>query len=91
MRLVPRAHWRDRPDQDKFGSVPTSESKSGQGLLEVPVVLMKSAALLVGDCLLCPNAILVDRDSGTGSGSQTWAQLLPSVLVPEQCRRGLVV
>lgn len=78
MRLVPRAHWRDWPDQDKFGSAPTSESKSGQGFGEVPVVHTKSAALLVGDCLLCPKAIVVEGDSGTqarAAGSQTWVQL----------------
>lgn len=66
MRLVPRAHWRDRPDQDKFGSAPTSESKSGQGFREVPVVHTKAAALLVGDCLLCLKAIVVEGDPGTG-------------------------
>lgn len=66
MRLVPRAHWRDWPDQDKFGLAPTSESKSGQGFREVPVVHMKSAALLVGDCRLCPKAIIVEGDPGMG-------------------------
>lgn len=91
MRLVPRAHWRDQPDQDKCGSVPTSESKSGQGLCEVPVVHMKSAALLVGDCLLCPNAILVEGDAHTGSRVSALGPALLTALDPEQCGRGSVV
>lgn len=85
MRLVPRARWRDQPDQDEPGSVPISESKSGQDLCEVPV---STRAWLMSWLEIVFFVLMPSSWKGIQTqapGSWTWAQVLLWLLFHEQC------